>query len=71
VLRRIVIGYTVATMSLAIYDANGGTSNQRGGLTVAGSAGGVPLSVEFNAEFSTGITIVSTGATIAVSVVFD
>lgn len=71
ILRRVVVGYTAGAVSLAIYDNNGVASNQKAGLTMAGSASGNPVTVEFNAEFSTGITVVSTGTTVAVSVVYD
>lgn len=70
ILRRIIIGYTVTAVSVAIYDATSAT-NQKGGLTVAGSAGGTPTVVEINGEFSTGITLVTTGATIAITVMYD
>lgn len=68
VLKRIVINGSVATGTITIFDNTAASGPKIGTIT---STGTVPLSIDFNARFVTGLTIVTATAAQDITVIFQ
>lgn len=69
VLRRIVVNAPTATETITIYDNTAGSGTKIGTITIPTSP--QPVSLQYDATFWTGLTIVTATATSDITVVFD